>query len=72
MGTSLVRVFRWHPESSHCIALEIKLDHHGRFRPNHPAVVSRFDRDRLWRGELHGASVGVLDVDFRRERGTRR
>ena len=57
-------MFRWHPQPPHRIALEIKPDHHGRFRPDHPAVVARLDRDRLRSGELHGASIGVLNMDL--------
>ncbi len=57
-----MRVFRRHAESPHRVALEVELDHHGRFVPNHPAIVSRFDRDRLWSRELHRASVGVLYI----------
>lgn len=59
-----VRVFRWHPEPPHSVAFEVKLDHHGRFVPDHPSVVTRFYRDRLRRRELRRASVGVLDMDL--------
>jgi hypothetical protein len=50
-----VRVFRWHPQPPNRIPLEIKLDHHGWLRPEHPAIVSRLDRDRLRSDELDRA-----------------
>jgi hypothetical protein len=57
-------MFRWHPQPPNRIALEIELDHHGRFVADHPAIMSRLDRDRLWSRELHRASIGVLNMDL--------
>src|ERR1035437_6396757 len=59
-----LRVFRRHPEPPHRVALEIELDHHGRFVADHPAVVPRLDSNRLRSRELHRASIGVLNMDL--------
>ncbi len=53
-----------HPEALNRIALEIELDEHHRFFPNHPAVVPGLDRDNLRRLVFDDAAVGVFDVDF--------
>jgi hypothetical protein len=61
---SSMAMFRWHPQPLHCVALEIKFDHHGRPGSDYPAIVSRFDRNRLRCGELNSASVGILNMDL--------
>jgi hypothetical protein len=59
-----MRVFRWHPQPPRRISLEIKLDHHGWFAPDHATIVPRFDGNRLRSPELQSASVGILNMDL--------
>src|SRR5262249_59930959 len=54
----------WHAQPRHRISLKIKFDHHHGFVPDHPTVVTRFDRDHVGRFVLDDAAVGVLDVDL--------
>jgi len=53
-----------HPESIDRVPLEVELDQHDRLFADDPAVMTRFDRDDLWRLVLDDAAVGVFDVDF--------
>src|SRR4051794_29982191 len=62
--TLLVPVRRRHAELSDGVALEVELDHHDRFLPHDPAVMSRVDGDDLRRSQFDDAAVRVLDVDL--------
>jgi hypothetical protein len=57
-------MFRWHPETPNRVTLKIEFDHHGGLGSDYPAVMPRFDRHRLRRGEFESASVGILNVDL--------
>ena len=46
------------------LPLEIKLDHHSRFVPDNPTIMSRRDCYNLGRNELHNTTVAVLYMNL--------
>jgi hypothetical protein len=57
-------MLRWHSKPLDRVPLEVELNHHRRFVPDDPTIMSRVDGNRLRGGEFTGASVGVLDMDL--------
>jgi len=52
-----------HSETTDRVSFEIEFDEHDGFVADDPAVVSRFDRDDLWRLAFHAAAIRVFDVN---------
>ena|SRR5438105_14303223 len=59
-----MRVRLRHSESADGFSFKIKLDQYGGLVPHHPSVVSRLNDHDLRSFELHGAAVGILNVDL--------
>jgi hypothetical protein len=53
-----------HAQTVHRVAFKIEFNHHHGLVPDHPSVVTRFNRDDLWRLVFNDSTIRVLDMYF--------